>query len=254
MDEIRLFDGNTIDVLPFPNSKEGIKARGYLLPLIKEGVESYITNVKTKLYALTIGDSILPITVNEKEYENSYVASTFFILSFLKEKLKKDHPFLSVVLKPAIFFMESVLKAFKVNKVVVVNNWLLPTNLYPTLSAQDIEKVATFLKERFPDHLIMFRSINTYVDSTLFNSLQDFGFRMIKSREIFLYDPNNRHELSNRAASKNQKEYAMISEKNYQIMEAKEISEAEFSRLVELYKQIYVSKYTQYSPGYTERF
>lgn len=75
--DIRIYDAETIDALPWENFQEGKAIRNFLQPLIKDGVKQYIDNIHTKMLALTIGDYILPVTVNDEEYLNSYVCSPF---------------------------------------------------------------------------------------------------------------------------------------------------------------------------------
>lgn len=92
---ISLYNASNIDSLSWPNNPEGEYAQKFLMPLIKNGVHHYIENVETNLHILKIGDLILPITINDAEYQNSYVCSPYtqYISSGLNylEKVKISH-------------------------------------------------------------------------------------------------------------------------------------------------------------------
>jgi hypothetical protein len=86
---IRLFDTETIDQLPWPATTDGAYARAYLTPLLTNGPTHYITNVTTRYMALLIDEQIvLPISLNEEEYTNSYVCSPYsHYVTYAKEEL-----------------------------------------------------------------------------------------------------------------------------------------------------------------------
>jgi len=252
--EIQIYDSTNIDALEWPKSDEGQLARSYLLPLIKEGPESFISNAKTHLYVLSLDDQIIPISVNEREYENSYLLSSYFVVANLKEKLEQSSGFSKFFTKPLVALFGKLMKWMKINKVVIINNWLLTTNLYPDLSKEQIKAITHFLKKRFPDHYFMFRSVNNYKSSTVFDGLNLENYRMIPSRQVYLYDPSRTSELPPSTIRKQKKDTNKIARANYAVETVDTLSEEEITRLLELYRSVYVSKYTKYSPLYTEKY
>jgi len=50
---------------------------------------------------------------------------------------------------------------------VMVNNWLLSTNLYPPSSNETLEAISRFLIERFPKHAIVYRSVNPILNESM---------------------------------------------------------------------------------------
>ena len=94
--------------------------------MLQQGTESFIPNTKTLLSFLKIDDLIIPITINEREYENSYLTSNYYIISHLKNLAPRSlHPLISV--------LGFLLKGMGINRVVIVNNWLLSQSIYPVL-------------------------------------------------------------------------------------------------------------------------
>ncbi len=251
---MQLYDQSNIDTLEWPETKEGELAKKHLLPLIKKGPETFIENAKTKLYILTFDNLIIPISVNESEYQNCYLLSSYFVVAHLKEQLENASTWLKICSKPFVALFGKFLKWMKINKVVIINNWLFSTNLYPDLSAIHIRKITNFLRKRFSDHYFMFRSVNTYKSSTTYDALNFEKFRMIPCRHVYLYDPSRADELTPTTLRKQRKDTNRITNKKYQVEVVDSLTGDEIARLLELYRNVYVSKYTQYSPLYTEHF
>ncbi|MCC5833041.1 MAG: hypothetical protein JJU12_08385 [Chlamydiales bacterium] len=254
MTPIKMYDASNIDRMEWPESEEGRLAKSYLLPLIKEGPDRFIANAKTSLYILTIDEQIIPISVNEAEYENSYLLSSYFVAANFKEKAYRATGLARVWSKPLSGLFSQLLKWMKVNKVVIINNWLMTTNIYPELSEEQIKALTAFLKEHFPDHYLMFRSINNYKSSSVFDSLNLENYRMISSRNIYLYDPKRKAELSSSTLRKQRKDMHKIAKSNYRIETVQTLSKDEIERILDLYQNVYVSRYTKYSPIYTEKY
>ena len=136
----------------------------FLTPLIEKGVSAHIKNVKTDLRVLVCGDHFFPVTINETEYENSYVCSPFsYFISYAKEESnahltsKWAAPLIRMLLHGA----EKILKWFQVNKIIIINNWFSSTNLYSPIPPVQLEQIVRFLKRRYPDHAIVFRSLDS---------------------------------------------------------------------------------------------
>jgi hypothetical protein len=251
---IQFYDFSNIHQLQWPNSEEAELAKRHLLPLIQEGPETFIQNAKTRLCLLMLDELIIPLSVNETEYHNCYLLSSYFVAAHLKERLEKSGNRFKFLSKPFVALFGALLKWMKINKVVIINNWLLTTNPYPELTKPQIKAITAFLKKRFPDHYFMFRSVNTYVSSTVYDALSFEHFRLIPCRQVYLYDAHLTSKLPPSVIRKQKKDTNRIGNKKYAIEIATSLTEEEIQRLLQLYRNVYVGKYTQYSPLYTEKF
>ncbi|MBB6214316.1 hypothetical protein HNQ80_000385 [Anaerosolibacter carboniphilus] len=252
--KVELFDESNIDQIKWPRGYDGEYARNYLIPLIKEGTDRYINNIKTKLMILSIDNILLPITINESEYDNSYVCSPYtHYVSYSIEELKElKEPKLESGFRFVLNILGSLLKAGKVNKTIHVNNWLVSTNLYATMTKEQVQEVTGFLSRRFPGYTIVFRSLNQFTNSSIFDSFGDLGFEMIASRRAYIFDPHK--ELNSKARHILKKDRKVLEDSDYVWVDAGGISSDDIDRLLSLYNQLYLDKYSYLNPQFSREF
>lgn len=196
-----LFDRTNIDALPWPDTKQGLSAKKFLYPMILNGPDHYIDNIKTSMQALLFDNVVLPITINNhEEPNNSYVCSAFshYVGYGKKEMQLVRNKALRILLSSVLTAFGSLLKLGKVDRTVYVNNWLVSTNLYPPLNREQIHTVTKFLIKSFPDHIIAFRSINPLKPSGLYEHLMSENFDFVISRMIYHTDTNSQAPFRSR--------------------------------------------------------
>ncbi len=246
---MQLYDQKNIDKLPWPDTQEGHRAKDFLIPLISKGTHTYIENVKTDMAALTVDNLVLPISINETEWNNSYVCSLYgqYILYAKDEIQQISSPILRKLVSGAVHVLGKALKAGQVNKVVQVNNWLLSTNLYPDLSENQIQKITDFLRKKYPNHALVFRTVHNK-QKQLLTALESTGYQRIFSREIFLLDPKDPAVWKERHVKK---DLRLLKESAYS--EAKPKLE-EAQRLANLYKCLNTDKFSAQNPQFKNTF
>jgi hypothetical protein len=256
MPHIQLYDKRTISQFAWPDHEEGQYAKGYLLPLLQEQTDRWIANTKTILAVLSVDDRVIPLTINEQEYENSYVCSPYtHYVSYARQELSllNNRPvemLLSAMLAP----ISLILKASRFNKTVHVNNWLLSTNLYPSLTESQVEEVLAFLQAAYPQHTLVFRSLNKTTNDSLLEALKQRGCMTVPSRQVYMLDPQARGGASSKARWLIKRDFELIQKHGYEIVKPNDLSEADMPRLVELYNLLYLDKYSLYNPQFSERF
>lgn len=249
---ISLFDRETIDSLVWPQSDEAQQVKDFFVPLMKGGTEEFIENVKTRLFVVQMGGHLFPITVNEKEYDNAYVTSNYVFMEVLRQKLRSKG--LLGAAMPFLKGLDLVLKGAKVNKVVIVNNWLFTMSLHPELNFEEVAQLTSFLSSKFHDHAIMWRSVNAYKGTELLSSLKQYKYRLVGVRNVFFLDPNKEHLLSSRARRHHRQDAKLLKAGSYEVIENEIFKEPDIPRLQELYNKIYVEKYKNVSPLFNEKF
>lgn len=248
---VKLYDAKNIDSIEWSTKRDGHLIRNYFEILMINSINKYIKNIETEIYLLEIDDILLPISLNQKEFSNSYVVSPYtHYISYAKEELwelgnKRLEAFLSNVIEGIGF----LLRKSNLNKVVVVNNWLLSTNLYPSLTSDQIKKMTEFLTNQFPKHTILMRSINETLHSQMISSFNSEGYKRIMSRSIYLFDPSIPLTKKQRKALNQDKK--LLEKFNYQI---RDIQSGDYQNVEELYNQLYIEKYSTNNPQFTEHF
>ncbi|MCF7853053.1 MAG: GNAT family N-acetyltransferase [Simkaniaceae bacterium] len=252
---IELYDAGNLSDLNELLTRERSLIRHYVAGLIREGAESYVANVKTKVIFLRVDDYLLPLTINESEYENSYVASAYAVIPYAEEEMERHgKPWLKWWLKPLFFLLKRWLKWAKINRMVIVNNALFSTNLYESLTAEQIGAITVFLRERFPAYTITFRSLNERINPFLTNELKKQRYRVITSRSVYFFDP----EQFSRMPSKNRwiykRDLALLEQEGIEVIPHEAFEPTDIPRIKELYDALYLEKYSLFNPQFTARF
>lgn len=240
---MKLYDASNIDSLQWPDTAEAQQAKATFVPMLKEGVTKYVANVKTQLYLLAFDDIVLPLTLNDKEYENAYVASNYYAVPMMREQISASWA------RPLISVVDHLFRWMKANRVVMVNNWLFSVNLYPPLTPVQVAQIGNFLRQEFADHIIMFRNVN---EGAVKEGLAAGNFQVMGTRHVWLYDP--KVPINYRMRRHQNKDLKLFEKHPYTVITEAEMTPSDAARLVELYAQVYIDKYTPYSPHYTQAY
>ncbi|TMV52312.1 GNAT family N-acetyltransferase [Paenibacillus mesophilus] len=251
-----LFDKQSFERIDWPETPEGDYAKRFLLPLFRQPVETYVPNISTTVYALRLDRTVLPVTVNDAEYGNSYVCSPFtHYASYARQELY----FLKsgtarFVLSGVLHALGLLLRASRFNRAVHVNNWLLSTNLYPEMTAQETDGAIKLLLDQFPRHTIIFRSLCRTINGDLIDRLQRKGFRLVPSRQIYLWREKGPQAPNAKARWLLKRDYALLEKHGYEAIGPEMLTAADMPRLAELYRALYLDKYSYYNPQFGEAF
>ncbi len=255
MMKLMLYDQSNINQLPWPKTGDGDYALRYLFPMVTRGASSFIDNADTEFQVLAIDDLILPVSITDRQYKNSYVCSPYtHYVTYAKAELNtlKNHN-LEEILKVILNFLGLILKFCRINQVIQVNNWLLSTNLYPELSQKQIQRLTEFLKMKFPSHAIVFRSINTF-NPKIYEALRKNNYRMVTARQVYILSQGALKILKSRPKSILKKDFNLLKTSGYQWFDHQSISENDLPRILELYNQLYLDKYSILNPQFNLEF
>lgn len=226
------------------------KSDAYSYPFRKEPTRNWIQNVDTEMRIEKIADFLFPTTLNDKEYESSYVCSPYnALVTYSKDELVKiNNRILRFLLFWLINSIGGILRLCKVNKNFCINNFLLSTNPYPKWYGEGAEEHLKESKRRYPDHAIMYRSLNHYTNKELMAHLQKLGFILAPSRQVYLFDP----KLVNYNAKNNtNNDRRAVAKTNYKLVRHDEITEKDYADILRLYNDLYLKKYSKHNPQFT---
>jgi hypothetical protein len=252
---LKLYSIDELEQIPFTECEEGRLARAFFQIFLSAPTSQWISNIHTTVYCLQIDQFFLPITVNERGEENSYVTSTEGIVRYAKEEAARLQPrWLRPCLRTLLGAAQSFLRAARVDCAVTVNNWLFSTNLYPDVSAEQVERILVFLQERFPEHCILWRSLNTDLNPRIMDALRQRQCVALCMRRVYLYDPRRPELLNAKQRWKQRVDRKLIAQKGYEVQSGDQLSDGDFRRIHSLYGMLYLEKYTAQNPQFTVDF
>ena len=252
--DIRIFDKTTIDDLKWPDNPQAHTARKYLRPLIRNGVKHYIRNTDVRMLALKIDDMVLPVTICDKPcYEDSYIASPYtHYISYVREEIiRLKKPGIKIVLDPFLTLLGTLFKRLHIDRVVIINNWLFSTIIYPNFTECQVRAITGYMAAMYPRHTILFRCISRSLTGRLMDLLKTDNYQMIVSRPVFIVDPKSRICFKKRNTRKDIK---LLQNFGYPELAGRNISDRDIDRIVEMYRNLYIDKYTRLNPMYTKAF
>lgn len=248
---IRLYTTKNISNLVWPETKDGLYAKAYLLPLVVNGSQTYIKNVHTDLCILQIDELILPITVTDYHPENSYVCSPYnHYFAYGEEEFGKlGNPIMETALRVGLWPLFQMYRHSNFDKVALVNNWLLSTNLYPAIPTQQVRVATEFLIEHFPNRPVIWRSVDALGNPNLHQTLLNLDYQMVFSRQVYYQSPKE-------ALGKKQVKIDLGKYKKspYRLIDGCELGPADVPRIAQLYRLLYLEKYSYFNPQFTEAF
>ncbi|WP_315793374.1 GNAT family N-acetyltransferase [Paenibacillus sp. BIC5C1] len=253
---IRFYDRNSVEDMDWPNTEDGRYARAYLEPMMLQGTQGFMVNVSTTLLIARIDDLVLPLTVNDAEYENSYVCSpyTHYVRYAKQELMLLRKPLLEKGLSVLLSAVGWGMQRSQINKVVHINNWLLSTNLYPAMSGEQAVCLLEAVKERYPEHAVIYRSLCPGLHSDLTEKLKQAGSLLIPSRQIYLFRANDPNFGNAKSRWLLKRDYELLTKHGYEFVSEADLTEKDIPRIAELYKLLYLDKYSYDNPQFSEQF
>lgn len=251
---VQLYGAAEVESIPWPDTADGDEARRYLTPFLRDGPTRYIRNADTNVYVLRVGDVALPVTAGDFNPANSYVVSpyTHYITYGQEEFVNLKNPPAEALLRLLFKPLAAWFRRAAFDRAALANNWLLSTNLYSAgLTPERAQAALRALADAFPDRAVIFRSVDRYAHPELAAALQQAGAALIFSRQVYY------QEVGRRAVQRTHEfrsDLKLLQRTPYQVLSADQLSPADAERLVELYDDLYLRKYSRYNPQFTPEF
>lgn len=247
---IEIYLGNRIP----PDGYGNEYARRFLSPIVAEGTRAFVQNIECQVGIVKADALLFPFTVTEFLPNNSYVCSPFnHYVTYAQEELRNlGNRAVETVLGRVIQGLGKLLQPRTFDRVVMVNNWLLSTNLYPTVTGETVVDIIQALAAQFPDHAILFRSLDRYRNPHLMDALIHAGCKTVFSRQVWYQNARTPVVQQSRDFKNDLK---LLKRTPYQVISVEgELSSSEIARVVDLYNLLYLEKYSRHNPQFTPRW
>ncbi len=242
-----------------PATPDGDYARRVLLPMMTQGTQAFVANVQAQVQLAHVDDLVLPLMVvaapRTRHSGQAYVTSMLtHYVDYAQREIElelQQQPHLRRIAPHLLEGLRPILHIGRADQCVYVNNWLLSTNLYPPLTPDLITALHAALVQAFPQHSIVFRSLNVELHAELLAELRRRGYVALFSRQVYLLDPRDR-AYRRRTDVKN--DLRLARRTPYQWRTHTDLHQHDLPRLRGLYDDLYLHKYSRHNPQFTLRF
>jgi hypothetical protein len=212
-----------------------------------------VRNLRTTLATVGGLDAPVPVTINHSEAGNAWVCSphTAYVRYAAEELRRFGHPLLSLPLQGMCALLGGHLRRARIDDAVAINNWLLSTNVYPRFDGGTLRRWLDEAMQRWPQHAIWFRSLNTRCTPDWLAALESLGCEIIPSRQVYLFDHVDRHARRPRDLAR---DFALLASRGADVSPAAEWNDTDFERAASLYGLLYLEKYSRLNPDYGAQF
>lgn len=227
--------------------------RDYLTPLLRSDHSCFFNNLKTTVLLAEDGTTTLPLTINNAEYGNSFVCSPYdlYVSCAREQVMMKGGMAMKLSLGGVFPLLAPLLRLTKFNRVIMVNNWLFSTNLYPTISNERLVDLLKTLKEQFPTHAIMFRSLDSLRHGERMAALKKAGCKLVPCRKVYYSDTTSPSVFRSRMFLSDQ---ALAKNSDYVLESVVDHPEFLWERAQDLYYKLYIEKHSKYNLDLTAAF
>lgn len=218
-------------------------------------VNQMIENAQSTLVPLNIRGTFAFASKNESELDNPFTLSPYAALFkyALSEIEKVDSKITQIIGKILIPALGSIFSFLKFDKQVQPFNWMLSTNLYPKeLSFNTIEAAKDACLKKHPDHAVIIRSLSETTQPGLLEKLKENGYTLVPSRQVYFLDNADGIVPAKRDYKRDLKLLQKTAFKLELFQDG--IPAEDAKRMAELYKSLYIEKYSIYNPSFTPKY
>ena len=234
----------------WPSTLDGNYARDYLTPIFRSGAQASVANADALLGVVRSGDIVLPVTHSNYHHGQSYVVSPrAHYLDYAMEEASRLHSRTLRLLGMGACCLAKLMVGTGLDSCVLVNNWLLSTNLYPAHIATHAVEILECLLHVFPTEPIIFRSVDCHANRQLFETLTRRGCRAVLARSIYYQNVNTPDFWRQRQVRVDQKRFR---DSGYTLRQLSFPTDVQhLPRVLSLYNQLYLEKYSSLNPHLT---
>lgn len=223
----------------------------YLEGILRLQPRGVVSNACCEFAVLEHGEQLIPLTFNVARSRNNCHLSSLDVhfIDAAAELLAKVK--LHAMVRGALgMLLRLVRRTSSLDDSVLVNNWLLATNLYDSISLETMQTVASFLEESFPRRAIVFCGLNECHHREILENARGKGFALYASRQILVL--NRKLFRSKRQYRRDLKWWTKQKELSWTRLKGP-IDQPSIDRIQSLYRHLYCG-HSPFNPHYTDAF
>jgi len=205
-----------------------------------------IKNLDTELKTIRLVEADIPCSVTDRiKVPNSYAVSIFNMSTVYSEDelVKLDNGFMRWLMLVLIKLLKLFLRLVNIDRMVIINNYLLSTNFFPDFweSSIELDKLEAECSNIKKDYVYAIRSVNKIQNPNLYKNLMSRSWLPIVSRQVYIFNDWKRAKKHKNY----QRDLKLLNDKNYVFK--KPVSEEDFVAAQQLYEQLYLKKYSEHN-------
>ena len=220
----------------------------YMRALAGLGPNGALANARFELLALQLTDRALPIVVPQGAQHCWLTSLAVTYGKALRDEIDRDQRgLLAWLYRGASWMAEGVLRLTRADHVVYVNHLLFSTSLYGAWTAEDLAPALAALRRAFPKRAIVWRSLNAEDNAGLLAAMDGQGARRVVSRMVWtLADPAR--QWAPRTDAKADRK--LVAAGGLSVEAPTDLSPENLARVIQLYEDVYLAKYSRANPAY----
>ncbi|MEG2805234.1 hypothetical protein [Stenotrophomonas sp.] len=217
------------------------------------GAGTHVPNLHARIDTLPTAAGDLPVSIHDGRAGDAWVCSprTTYADYAAEEGARYLPGWAAPVALRVIASLGRSLQWSGLDRAVPNTNWLLSTNLYPTLGLVDPAALVQAAIARWPGHTLWFRSLNAHDNADWLAALEAVGGQRVTSRQVYLYDD---FDTLARRHGNLKADLALLRRTPLQHCRDQDVTEADYARIAELYALLYIGKHSRFNPVYDARF
>lgn len=229
------------------------RARAFARIHAGKPLKTFAANLSAKVETLQAGEATMPVTISDGSFGDSWVCSprATYAECAAEEAARYFPAWMARGSRGLSRGIGDWLTGVGIDRVAAINNWLLSTNLYPPLQTVPLATMIEAARERWPEHAIWFRSLNTVDNADWIAALGELGFQLVVSRQVYLYQ--DLAALSTRHADL-KRDLRLLGRTSLRRVRDDGITGKDYARIARLYELLYMEKYSRFNPHYSAEF
>lgn len=234
-------------------SERSTLPNGYLAAL-RNAPGAYMDGAEgLQVAAVQVDGQILPLVINPGSNRNATLWSPYahYYCYTLQEFGRRHARVTSACVQAGASPLGAALRMLEFDKTVIANNWLFACGPNLHLSSEQIRFLTGQIATAYPQSTIIFRPVNTMLDQKLGAAFLANGYRLVRSRRTHIINGGGGEHLRKYDTRHDLK---LLRNPEYEIVSGADALEKHASRMAELYRKVYLEKYSRLNTAFNAEF
>lgn len=209
-----------------------------------------IRRLTTRFESCSHESVVIPFTANDFHHQNCYAVSPLtLIVYYSRDELPKvANKLLRGFCWLLTQLLEWPLRLAKLDRLLVVNNQCLSTNMYSRAWQSLLPRsFAEPLIAAYPDYALMLRSVNGAQHQSLQKKLEADGWTPVVTRQVYLFS-RDEHDFSRHNVRMDEK---LLQQSGWSFQSLDTGCREQYIQAEDLYNQLYLQKYSRHNIQFT---